>query len=124
MDLALLPVAGWGPELGSGGHLDPESAARAAALIRPRVAVPIHWGTLYPRGRRLGDWFTEPARRFAAHAAELAPDVEVRVLAPGESLTSGRENIPPRVELRSRRATAVRGPPLLEGADVLLRRAA
>ena len=86
VDLALLPVAGWGPELGSGGHLDPEAAARAAALIRPRVAVPIHWGTLYPRGRRLGDWFTEPARRFAAHAAELAPDVEVRVLAPGESL--------------------------------------
>ena len=86
VDLALLPVAGWGPELGSGGHLDPESAARAAALIRPRVAVPIHWGTFYPRGRRLGDWFTEPARRFAAHAAELAPGVEVRVLAPGESL--------------------------------------
>ena len=27
VDLALLPVAGWGPELGSGGHLDPESAA-------------------------------------------------------------------------------------------------
>ena len=86
VDLALLPVAGWGPELGNGGHLDPESAARAAALIRPKVAVPIHWGTLYPRGRRLGDWFTEPGRRFAAHAAELAPDVEVRVLAPGESL--------------------------------------
>ena len=86
VDLALLPVAGWGPELGSGGHLDPESAARAAALIRPKVAVPIHWGTLYPRGRRLGDWFTEPARRFAAHAAELAPEVEVRVLTPGESL--------------------------------------
>jgi L-ascorbate metabolism protein UlaG (beta-lactamase superfamily) len=85
VDLALLPVAGWGPELGNGGHLDPEAAARAAALIRPKVVVPIHWGTLYPRGRRLGDWFTEPARRFAAHAAELAPGVEVRVLAPGES---------------------------------------
>jgi L-ascorbate metabolism protein UlaG (beta-lactamase superfamily) len=86
VDLALLPVAGWGPELGSGGHLDPESAAHAAALIRPKMAVPIHWGTLHPRGRRLGDWFTEPGRRFAAHAADLAPDVEVRVLAPGESL--------------------------------------
>ena len=86
VDLALLPVAGWGPELGNGGHLDPESAARAAALIRPKVAVPIHWGTLHPRGRRLGDWFTEPGRRFAAHAAELAPEVDVRVLAPGESL--------------------------------------
>jgi L-ascorbate metabolism protein UlaG (beta-lactamase superfamily) len=86
VDLALIPVAGWGPELGSGGHLDPESAARAVALIRPAVAVPIHWGTLYPRGRRLGDWFTEPGRRFAAHAAELAPGVDVRVLSPGESL--------------------------------------
>ena len=48
VDLALLPIWGWGPSLGP-GHLDPERAARAAALIEPRIVVPIHWGTLYPR---------------------------------------------------------------------------
>jgi len=81
--LALLPVAGWGPKLGA-GHLDPERAARAAALVRARVAVPIHWGTL--RLGRVGGWFTDPPHRFAAQAAALAPDVDVRVLSPGESL--------------------------------------
>jgi L-ascorbate metabolism protein UlaG (beta-lactamase superfamily) len=87
LDLALLPVWGWGPTLG-GGHLDPEAAARAAALLRPRIAVPIHWGTLYPRG--LARWkpgpLRDPPRRFAAQVAEVAPGVEVRVLDPGESL--------------------------------------
>ena len=45
IDIALLPVWGWGPRAGP-GHLDPEGAAKAAALLEPRVAVPIHWGTL------------------------------------------------------------------------------
>jgi L-ascorbate metabolism protein UlaG (beta-lactamase superfamily) len=86
LDVALLPVWGWGPTLGE-GHLDPQRAARAAALLRPRLAIPIHWGTFYPAGLRR--WrpapLTEPPRRFAAQVAALAPDVEVRVLAPGES---------------------------------------
>jgi hypothetical protein len=34
----------------------------------------------------------EPGDRFATHAARLAPDVDVRVLRPGEStVISGRE---------------------------------
>ena len=37
LDAALLPVAGWGPRLGP-GHMDAAAAAKAAALIRPRVA--------------------------------------------------------------------------------------
>ena len=49
LDLALLPVAGWGPRLPP-GHLNPRTAAEALALLRPRIAVPIHWGTY----RRLG----------------------------------------------------------------------
>jgi len=85
VDIALLPVAGWGPKLGP-GHLDAELAARAAALLRPRVAVPIHWGTLHPLLRRRGAWFSDPPSAFAAQVAELAPEVEVRVLAPGEAL--------------------------------------
>jgi len=85
LDLALLPVWGWGPTLGP-GHLDPERAARAAQLLRPRLAVPIHWGTFYPRARRMGDRLTAPPREFADRVAELAPDITVRVLEPGESL--------------------------------------
>jgi L-ascorbate metabolism protein UlaG (beta-lactamase superfamily) len=85
LDVALLPVAGWGPTLGP-GHMDAQSAARAATMLRPKIAVPIHWGTLHPRGRRRGAWFSDPAEAFATQVAEVAPDVEVRVLAPGESL--------------------------------------
>lgn len=82
--VALLPVAGWGPRLGP-GHMNPERAARAVALLRPRVAVPIHWGTLHPRLTRRGEWFTSPGEEFAAQVAAVAPDAEVRVLRPGES---------------------------------------
>jgi len=86
VDLALLPVWGWGPTLGP-GHLDPERAARAAALISPRIVVPIHWGTLYPLGlaRLRPGPLREPPVELVRRAAELAPQVEVRVLEPGES---------------------------------------
>ena len=82
LDVALLPVAGWGPRLPV-GHLDPEGAADALTLLRPRLAVPIHWGTYRPVHRRLT--FADAADRFAARAAEVAPDVEVRILRVGES---------------------------------------
>jgi L-ascorbate metabolism protein UlaG (beta-lactamase superfamily) len=87
IDVALLPVGGWGPKLGP-GHLDPHSAADAAALLRPRVAIPIHWGTLLRvgLGRRRDEIMRAPARRFAAELAERAPEIEVQVLEPGESL--------------------------------------
>jgi L-ascorbate metabolism protein UlaG (beta-lactamase superfamily) len=87
IDVALLPVAGWGPRLGT-GHLDPRRAAQAAALLRPRIAVPIHWGTLRPRWTAPGPWFRDPPHQFAAHVAELGLDVDVRVLAPGEALVA------------------------------------
>jgi L-ascorbate metabolism protein UlaG (beta-lactamase superfamily) len=86
IDLALLPVGGWGPTLGP-GHLDPARAAEAARLVAPRVAVPIHWGTLAaPWPLRARGTLAAPAQRFAELAARQAGDVEVRVLAPGESL--------------------------------------
>ncbi len=85
LDLALLPVWGWGPRIGA-GHLNPERAARAAQLLRPRMAIPIHWGTFYPRGRRMGDRLTAPPREFADRVAELAPEITVHVLEPGESV--------------------------------------
>ena len=85
-DLALLPVWGWGPTLGH-GHMDPRSAAEAAARLKPRVAVPIHWGTFFPVGmaRLPGDRLTAPPREFERYAGEAAPGVDVRVLEPGES---------------------------------------
>ena len=87
VDVAALPVWGWGPRVPR-GHLNPERAAQAAALVRPRVAIPIHWGTLAAIGsqRRLDP--LEPPRAFARATARLAPEVEVRILMPGErSLT-------------------------------------
>jgi L-ascorbate metabolism protein UlaG (beta-lactamase superfamily) len=88
LDVALLPVAGWGPTLGP-GHMGPLQAARACALLHPRLAIPVHWGTLLPIGlaRRHAAALGEPPRLFAEHVARLAPDVEVVVLAPGEQTT-------------------------------------
>jgi len=82
IDVALLPVAGWGPRLPE-GHLDPQRAADALALIRPRAVIPIHWGTYAPWRAPAGD--DAPARTFAELAATTAPEVDVRVLLPGES---------------------------------------
>lgn len=86
LDVAILPVAGWGPRLPP-GHLDPRLAAQALALLRPRVAVPVHWGTY----RRIGlsrdpAVLREPAESFVEFAAEFAPDVDVRVVDPGGSV--------------------------------------
>jgi len=87
VDVALIPVWGWGHTLGE-GHMDPGRAAEAAALIRPGVAVPIHWGTLFPMiaGRFGRHHLTRPPRRFAAQVAEDSPAVAVTVLEPGASM--------------------------------------
>ena len=92
LDVALLPVWGWGPSLGP-GHMDPEQAARAAALLRPRVAIPIHWGTLLPLGlhRRHARLLHEPGADFARHVARLAPEVDVRLVRPGETVQLGAD---------------------------------
>ena len=85
MDLALIPVGGWGPRL-RGGHLDPLTAAKALRMLQPRWALPIHWGTFWPAGMsRVGSArFSEPGREFVVHATQEAPGVEVVLLRPGE----------------------------------------
>jgi L-ascorbate metabolism protein UlaG (beta-lactamase superfamily) len=87
LDAALMPIWGWGPSLGP-GHMDPDQAAKAVALIRPALAIPIHWGTYLPitLGQRRGDLLVDPPHRFAARCAELAPDTRVAVLSPGETM--------------------------------------
>ena len=83
VDVAALPVWGWGPRVPA-GHLNPERAAQAAALIRPRLAIPIHWGTLVAIGSQRGMDPLEPPRAFADAVARLAPEIEVRILMAGE----------------------------------------
>ncbi|WP_329103468.1 MBL fold metallo-hydrolase [Micromonospora sp. NBC_01699] len=87
LDLALIPVGGWGPTLGL-GHLDPVRAAEAVRLTTPRYAVPVHFGTFWPAGLafRRG-MFHEPGRRFVDHVAGTAPGTRVTELQPGETLT-------------------------------------
>ena len=86
LDVALLPVAGWGLRVPA-GHLDPERAAEALRLLRPRVAVPIHWGTYRITGlRRSHDRLHEPPEKFAELAGQVAPDVEVRIVPVGQTL--------------------------------------
>ncbi len=82
IDVALLPVAGWGPRLPA-GHLDPVRAVEALELIRPHLAIPIHWGTYAPWRPPKGD--ETPAQAFAELAATIVPSVDVRVLRPGQS---------------------------------------
>jgi L-ascorbate metabolism protein UlaG (beta-lactamase superfamily) len=87
LDVALLPVWGWGPSLGP-GHMDPEEAAAAAALLRPSVAIPIHWGTFRRVALRRAEEgvLDEPPRRFKARCAALTPKTRVEVLLPGQAL--------------------------------------
>ncbi|GAB3196578.1 MBL fold metallo-hydrolase [Geodermatophilus arenarius] len=94
VDVALVPVWGWGPTLGP-GHLDPGRAAEAVARVRPQVAVPVHWGTLAVRGgttlpglagryRRL---LTEPPLAFAEAVAARRLRTSVVVPEPGRPVT-------------------------------------
>lgn len=89
VDLALLPIWGWGPSIGA-GHLDPERAVEAVDRIDPRVVVPIHWGTYAPEDlRRSPAWLDAPAREFARLMLGR-PGTDASVLAPGASLAVDR----------------------------------
>jgi L-ascorbate metabolism protein UlaG (beta-lactamase superfamily) len=87
LDVALLPVAGWGPRLGS-GHMGPAEAVKALDLLRPKLVVPIHWGSLVPMGMHVREWsyLTRPPQSFAEMARQARPNVEVRILEPGQTL--------------------------------------
>ena len=62
LDVALLPISGWGARVPA-GHLDPRRAAEALARLRPRIAVPIHWGTYRPADART----TRPGPQRPSH---------------------------------------------------------
>jgi L-ascorbate metabolism protein UlaG (beta-lactamase superfamily) len=94
LDVAVLPVWGWGLSLGP-GHLDPLRAAEAVARLRPRVAVPVHWGTLALAGldslpspwrARMRALLTEPPRQFAAAVAAGGSGAAVALTPPGAAV--------------------------------------
>lgn len=96
--LAALPVWGWGPNLGP-GHLDPARAADAVARLRPRVAMPVHWGTLAltglpgmpgPAGARMRRLLVAPPYEFAAAVAAAGHPTDVLVVPPGETVEPER----------------------------------
>jgi len=72
LDLALLPV-------GSCFTMDPYQAAHALKLLKPKAVIPMHYQT-FP--------ILEPdSSSFEKLAKEMAPDVKVVVLSPGEEHT-------------------------------------
>jgi L-ascorbate metabolism protein UlaG (beta-lactamase superfamily) len=91
LDLALIPVGGWGPTLGAHGHLDAEAGAEALRRVKADWAVPVHYGTFWPigMGRVRPHMFHDPGAEFARRAARITPDAQVRVLRHGETLTIG-----------------------------------
>ena len=88
VDVALLPIWGWGPTLGE-RHLDPTRAATATEWIDPAVVVPIHWGTYSPVRARRGSpaWLGRPLDAFRAELRDRNRVDRLRILTPGESLS-------------------------------------
>ncbi len=87
VDVALVPIWGWGPTLGA-GHMDPTAAAESLRLLRPRIAIPIHYGTYYPillGALRRPTWIHELPEKFRLAASQTAPETDVRILQPGET---------------------------------------
>ena len=83
-DVVLAPVGGWGPPSRSsvrGQHLGPGEAAAVVASVQASMAVPIHYGTLWPSGMREPASFGSAGQSFVDQCAQGA------LLAPGESAT-------------------------------------
>ena len=69
-DIALLPI---------GGHftMDPVEAAKAVELVKPKIAIPMHWGTfpvLYGK-----------PEEFKKLVEQKTPETKVVILQPGET---------------------------------------
>jgi L-ascorbate metabolism protein UlaG (beta-lactamase superfamily) len=91
LDLAMLPIAGIGPLMPEFKHMSPRDAVKAMGLLRPRLVVPIHWGTYHLPGTALFRFGPDFHRRapylFMAQAADREPDVHTVLLRPGERLS-------------------------------------
>lgn len=87
IDLALLPIWGWGPTIGV-GHLDPERAVEAVSRIEPGLVVPIHWGTYAPENLRKREpaWLAAPAQEFVQRMQADDRGAGVSLLRPGQDI--------------------------------------
>ena len=86
IDVALLPIWGWGPTMGP-GHMDPVRAAEAAALLGARRRDPDPLGHVLPdppRDAGAPGFLGTPPPLFEQAVREHSPETEVRVLQPGE----------------------------------------
>lgn len=70
-DVAMLPIGGF-------FTMDPEQAAMATSLIRPKVVVPMHYGTWPP--------IDQDPKVFERHVKKLSKSTKVKILNPGESM--------------------------------------
>jgi L-ascorbate metabolism protein UlaG (beta-lactamase superfamily) len=88
IDVALLPIWGWGSTLGE-GHLNPQRAATATQLIKPELLVPIHWGTYAPEDgrRRLPRWFDAPPTELRTELDAIDELHRLGLVEPGDSFT-------------------------------------
>ncbi len=79
VDLALVPIGGWGPSL-EDGHMNPADGAVAVGRVGATTVVPVHWGTFWPVGlshlhRTNHDLlFVTPGARFLEALAETGAD--------------------------------------------------
>jgi L-ascorbate metabolism protein UlaG (beta-lactamase superfamily) len=90
VDVALLPVNGLRirPAFNRQVVMSAEQAAEYCAVLRPKIAVPIHYAfTAGPVRDRLFLGYDGNPERFQRAAAQRAPETTVRVLEPGEPLT-------------------------------------
>jgi L-ascorbate metabolism protein UlaG (beta-lactamase superfamily) len=88
VDIAVVPIGGWGPRL-SPGHMGPTEAATACAVTGARAALPVHWGTLHvPPTGLFGDWMDRPLDLFADALHRIAPACHLVRLLPGETCSS------------------------------------
>ena len=90
LDVALLPVWGWGPRSGRGTWTPsgPRRRRRCSARGSPSRSTGGRW---LPLGlhRRHARLLHEPGADFARHVARLAPEVDVRLVQPGEAVELG-----------------------------------
>ena len=77
LDAALIPVGGSSLAVGPlQRHLTPDLAARAAAILQPRMAIPMHWGHM-PCVPAAIDRFRGTAEQFVRSMERHAPGVTV-----------------------------------------------
>jgi L-ascorbate metabolism protein UlaG (beta-lactamase superfamily) len=70
--------------------MGPREAMEASRLLRASIVIPIHWGTYFPvQSARHGrpSFIDRPAEEFCDLMDRHAPEVEVRLLRPGEETT-------------------------------------